>query len=106
MRMKWAGLLSIAISFLLSSCASTQKPTLQLILASAALKGAERKQADRKAPDRYNEAQQAMWTANRLFLAKDFEESSKFAMEAQRKAEEAEWEAEEKAASSDGLPGE
>jgi len=88
------------------ACASTNRPKLPLIFASAALKGAERKQADRKAPDRYNEAQQAMWNANRLYLAKEFEESARQALEAQRKAEQAEWEAEEKSATSDGLPGE
>ncbi len=101
-----ATLASLISSLLLCACASTNKPTLPLIYASAALKGAERKQADRKAPDRFNEAQQAMWSANRLYLAKEFEESAKYALEAQRKAEQAEWEAEEKSASSDGLPGE
>lgn len=96
---------SLLISLLLCSCASTNKPRLPLIFASAALKGAERKQADRKAPDRFNEAQQAMWLANRHYMAKEFEESARYANEARRKAEQAEWEAEEKSASSDGLPG-
>lgn len=103
-----AGLTSsllMSLVLLLCSCASTKKPTLQLIFASAAIKGAERKNADRKAPDRFNEAQQAMWAANRFYLAKEYEESARFANEARRKAEQAEWEAEEKAASSDGLPG-
>lgn len=104
--MKAAPALSLLISFVLPSCSSTQKPTLPLIFASAALKGAERKQADRKAPDRFNEAQQAMWTASRLYLAKEFDESARYALEAQRKAEEAEMQAEEKSAMSEGLPGE
>ena len=63
---------------------------MDLVLASSALKAAERAQAEKKSPDLYNKAQNAFWKAKRLYLVKEYEESAKSAYEARRLAEKAE----------------
>jgi hypothetical protein len=90
----------------LSACTSTNRPVFQLIEASAALKAAERVQAERKSPDLFQKAQNALWQANRLYLAKEFEESRKSAILAKRFAERAEYDTEIKNSLGSGLPGE
>jgi len=88
--------------FFLASCASVQKPTQPMIYASAALKAAERAQAETRAPDLFRRAESAYWEAKKFYLAKEFEEARKKALEARRLAEEAERAAELKEAESEG----
>jgi hypothetical protein len=73
-----------------SACVSTTRPDFDLVLASAALKAAERAQAEKKSPDLFNKAQNALWKSKRLYLVKEFEDSAKSAYEARRLAEKAE----------------
>lgn len=80
-----------------ASCASTSKPTDALIFASAALNAAERSQAERRAPDLFTKAQNAMWRARQAYLAREFEIAREAATEARRLAERAELEAESRA---------
>ncbi len=90
----------------LGACASIDRPTNELIFASASLKAAERAQGERKSPDLFNRAQSALWKANRLYMAKEFEAAKKSAIEARRLAERAELDAELRAAQGGGIPGE
>jgi hypothetical protein len=75
---------------LLGACVSSRKPDFDLVLASAALKSAERAQAEKKSPDLFNKAQNAFWKSKRLYLIKEFDEAAKAAYEARRLAEKAE----------------
>ena len=78
------------ISAFFFGCVSSKKPDMDLVLASSALKAAERAQAEKKSPDLYNKAQNAFWKAKRLYLVKEYEDSAKSAYEARRLAEKAE----------------
>ena len=102
----FAAVATLSLALSLGGCASTDRPTPELIFASAALKAAERAQAERKSPDLFNRAQSALWKANRLFLAKEFGPAKTAAIDARRLAERAEFDAEMRAASSSGIPGE
>jgi hypothetical protein len=87
--------MALLLSFA-TACASSEPPVSQLIYASAALKAAERAQAERKSPDLFLRAQNAFWKASQDYLAKEYEDSSKAAYEARRLAERAELDAEVK----------
>ena len=86
----------LLLFFALSACVSTKPPTSDLVLADAALKAAERAQAERRSPDLYNRAQNAFWKAKTLYVGREFEEASKLALEARRLAERAEIDSEVK----------
>jgi len=90
---------------LLSFCTTSQKPTSQLVLASAAIEAAERVLAEKRSPDLFNRAQNAYWKAQRLYLAKEFEQAGQAAYQARRLAERAELDAELKSAQSSGAFG-
>jgi hypothetical protein len=81
------------VLLLLASCASSQKPDLDLVLASAAIKAAERAEAEKKSPDLFNKAQNAFWKSKRFYLIKEYEAASKAAYEARRLAEKSELDA-------------
>jgi len=90
-------------SLVMGACASSRKPTSALIYASAALKAAERSQAERRSPDYYTRAQNAFWKAKQLYLAKEFDEAGKAAHQARRLAEQAELDASIKASESSSM---
>jgi hypothetical protein len=93
--------LFFVFAFLISACSSTEKPTREMIFASAAMRAAERSLAEKRAPDIYRRAEQAHWRAQRYFLARDYEEARKAADLTRRLAERAEYSAELKAAEED-----
>jgi hypothetical protein len=99
-------LLSIVATLFFGACASTRRPVYLLIEASAALKAAERVQAERKSPDLFQKAQNELWKANRLYLAREFEDAGKAAILAKRFAERAEYDTEIKNSLGNELPGE
>lgn len=74
-----------------------------MVLASAAMKAAERAQAEKRSPDLFNRAQNAFWKAKQLYLAKEYKEAAKAAYEARRMAERAELDAELKSNGSGDL---
>jgi hypothetical protein len=73
-----------------------------MIYASAALKAAERAQAEKRSPDLYRRAENTLWKAQRLYLAKEYEDAQKAATDARKLAEQAELDAELKEALSEG----
>jgi len=73
-----------------------------MIYAGAALKAAERAQAEKRSPDLYRRAENMMWKAQQMYLAKEYEDAQKAAFEARRLAELAELDAELKEAVSEG----
>ncbi|MBS1985577.1 MAG: hypothetical protein JST16_15545 [Bdellovibrionales bacterium] len=79
-----------------AGCASTDKPTKEMVFASSALKASERAQAEKRSPDLYRRAENAYMKANRLYLSKDYAEAAKAANDAKRLAEAAELDAEVK----------
>ena len=82
----------------LGACASTaEKPTKPMLYASAAMKAAERAQAEKRSPDYYRRAENSFWKASRLYLAKEFLDAGKSANEARRLAELAEMDSEVRA---------
>ncbi len=90
-----------AALFLFAGCASTaEKPVKPMIFASAAMKAAERSQAEKRSPDFYRRAENSFWKASRLYLAKEFQDSGKAANEARRLAELAEMDSEIRASQS------
>lgn len=89
----------LAIFFALISCSTTERPTREMIFASAAMRAAQQSFAEKKAPDLYRQAENAFWRAKRFYLAKDYEQARKSAYEARRLAEKAELSAELKASS-------
>ena len=86
-------------------CASTDKPTREMIYASAALKAAERAQAEKRSPDLYRRAENSYWKAKRYYLSKEYKEAAKAAFEAKRLAEAAEMDADIKDSMSSGEGG-
>lgn len=80
-------------AFALVGCASTDKPTREMIYASAALKAADRAQSEKRSPDLYRRAENSYWKAKRLYLGKEYKESAKAAIDAKRLAEAAELDA-------------
>lgn len=93
---------AVAFSSFVVGCASADRPTRSMIYASAALKAAERSQAEKRSPDLYRRAENALWKAQRLYLAKEYEDAQKASFEARRLAEQAELDAELKEAVSEG----
>jgi hypothetical protein len=83
---------------LLGACATREKPTRLLVYASAAMKAAERADAERRAPDAYRKAEIAFWAAKSAYLVKEYEKAAAEAVKARRYAEQAETEAELRAA--------
>ena len=82
------------------SCSSTERPTSEMIFASAAMKAAEQALAEKRSPDLFRKAENAFWRAKRFYLAKDYEQARAAAYSARRLAENAELSAEIKASSS------
>jgi hypothetical protein len=83
-------LLSFLILGTLCSCATKERPTYLLVLASAALKAAEVAEAERRAPDDYRKAENYFWDAKTFYKSKQFEKAELAAQKAVRYAEEAE----------------
>lgn len=84
--------------FFVVACSSTaEKPTKPMLYASAAMKAAERSQAEKRSPDFYRRAENAFWKSSRLYLAKEYQDAGKSANEARRLAEMAELDAEVRA---------
>ncbi len=75
---------------LLASCATKERPTYLLVLASAALKAAEASEAERRAPDEYRKAENFFWDAKSFYRTKQYEKAELAAQRALRFAEEAE----------------
>jgi hypothetical protein len=94
-------LVLLALFFILISCSTTEKPSSEMIFASAAIRAAERALAEKRAPDLYRRAEQSYWRAQRYFLARDFESAKKAAEETRKLAEKAEYSAELKASEED-----
>lgn len=82
--------LSFLLVGALSSCATKERPTYLLVLASAALKSAESSEAERRAPDEYRKAENYFWDAKTFYKSKQFEKAEAAAQKAVRYAEEAE----------------
>jgi hypothetical protein len=78
----------------LASCATKERPTYLLVLASAALKSAESAEAERRAPDEYRKAENYFWDAKSFYKAKQYEKAEQAAQRSLRFAEEAELKAE------------
>jgi hypothetical protein len=74
----------------LASCATKERPTYLLVLASAALKAAESAEAERRAPDDYRKAENFFWDAKTFYKSKQFDKAEMAAQKAVRYAEEAE----------------
>jgi len=89
----------LALFFVLIGCSTTERPTREMIFASAAMRASQQSFAEKKAPDLYRRAENAFWRAKRFYLAKDYEQAKKSAYEARRLAEQAELSAELKASS-------
>lgn len=90
---------------LCGACASTDRPTREMIYASAALKAADRAQAEKRSPDLYRRAENSFWKAKRYYLGKEYRDAAKSAVESRRLSEAAEMDAEIKdslSASSEG----
>ena len=85
----------IATLMLLSvgACASLERPTRQMVFASAALKAATRAGAEKRAPDYYRKAENSYMSAKSAYAAREFELASNRAIEARRLAERAEYQA-------------
>lgn len=80
-----------ALFVFLTGCASTvERPIKPMIYASAAMKAAERSQAEKRSPDYYRRAENSYWKASRMFLAKEYLDAGKAANDARRLAEMAE----------------
>ena len=95
------GVLQAAFLIVLSACSSTaEKPVKQMIFASAAMKSAEKSQSEKRSPDLFRKAENAFWKAQRFYVAKEYKEAGKWANEARRLAEQAELDAELRAAQS------
>ncbi len=65
-----------------------------MVYASAAMKAADKAQAEKKSPDLFRRAEARFWKAKELYLAKEYQEAGKVANEARRLAEKAELDAE------------
>lgn len=98
MKARWG----FVLAALCSSCASVEKPTREMIFASSALKAAERAQAEKRSPDLFRRAENSYWKAQRLYLAKEYKDAGRVALEAKRLAEAAELDAEVKDSLSSG----
>jgi len=83
-------LLLILIGGVLASCATKERPTYLLVLASAALKAAEVAEAERRAPDEFRKAENFFWDAKTFYKAKQYEKAEQAAHRALRFAEQAE----------------
>ncbi len=100
LRVRSLGLLC-AVAFV-GGCASGDKPTREMIYSSAALKAAERAQAEKRSPDLYRRAENSYWKAKRYYLTKEYKEAAKAAYDAKRLAEAAEMDADIKDSLSSG----
>lgn len=95
-------LLMIILSSGVAGCASSTKPSREMIFASAALKAADRSMAERRSPDLFRRAENAYWRATRLYMAREYEGAQKSATDARRLAELSELDAEVKDVTSGG----
>lgn len=94
-----ARLIALGAPLLIAAgCASKDKPTREMIYASAAIRAAERAQAEKRSPDLYRKAENAFSRAQRLYYAKEYQEAGKAALDAKRLSEAAELDAEVKEA--------
>ena len=89
----------LLLCFFVGACASNKRPNDAMVFASGALKAAVRSNAERVSPNYFRKAENQMWKAKSLYLAKRYEECRKEAYLAQRYAERAEYDAELKGAS-------
>jgi hypothetical protein len=92
------GALLLVVAFASACVTIRQKPSRYLIYASAGLKAADRAGAERRAPDSYRKAENAFWEARTFYQQKQYELAASKAVEARRYAEQAELEAEMRAA--------
>jgi len=89
----------LGLVMLASACVTVrQKPSRYLVYASSAIKAAERAGAERRAPDSYRKAESAFWEARTYYQQKNYEFAATKAIESRRYAEQAELEAELRAA--------
>ena len=82
----------------LEACVSPSRPIREMIVASSAMKAAERSQAEKRSPDLYRRAENTYWRAKQFYLAKEFKDCRLSTIEARRLAELSELEAEIRAA--------
>lgn len=93
----------LGIVLLAPACVTIRhKPSRYLVYASAAIKAADRAGAERRAPDSYRKAENALWGARTHYQQKQYEMAASKAVEARRYAEQAELEAELRAAFGSG----